>query len=116
MLLGIAAKNFNVGFLVGWAFNVAASANLPAIVCLLFWKGTTRQGMIASITVGLASSVLWLLLTKEAFQNLYGQPITNLGIMPFSQPALVTVPLALVTLIVVSLITKRAEPHSFAVA
>ena len=37
--LGILFKGLNVGFLVGWAFNVAASANLPAIVMLLFWPG-----------------------------------------------------------------------------
>src|SRR4029453_18755257 len=36
IVLGILFKNFNVSFLVGWAFNVAASANLPALVMLLF--------------------------------------------------------------------------------
>ena len=30
MALGILFKNFNVSFLVGWAFHIAASANLPA--------------------------------------------------------------------------------------
>ena len=34
----------NVTFLVGWAFNIAASANLPALVMLLFWKRTTQAG------------------------------------------------------------------------
>ena len=43
----------NVSFLVGWAFAVAASANLPAIVMILFWKKTTKQGVIAGILVGL---------------------------------------------------------------
>ena len=38
MLLGIAFKNMNVSFLVGWAFAVAASANFPAIIMMLFWK------------------------------------------------------------------------------
>src|SRR5205814_6358982 len=32
MGLGILFEKLNVGFLVGWAFNIAASANLPAIV------------------------------------------------------------------------------------
>jgi len=116
VLLGIAAKNFNVGFLVGWAFNVAASANLPAIACLLFWKGTTKQGMVASISAGLGSSVLWLLLTDAAFHDLYHLPATVHGWAPFSQPALVTVPLAFVVLVLVSLVTKqRREPQGFAV-
>ena len=40
--LGILFEQMNVSFLVGWAFSVAASANLPSLVMLLFWKGTTR--------------------------------------------------------------------------
>src|SRR5690606_5212148 len=32
MGLGIAFEKLNVSFLVGWAFNVAASANLPSLV------------------------------------------------------------------------------------
>lgn len=103
--LGIACKGLNASFLVGWAFNVAASANLPAIVMLLFWNRTTRQGMIASILVGTFSSLIWLLLTKEAFQNVYGLK-TSLGLMPFSQPAIVTIPLSFMVLVLVSLVTN----------
>ena len=57
MALGILFRGFNVSFLVGWAFNIAASANLPALVMLLFWKGTTKQGIIASVVVGMVSSL-----------------------------------------------------------
>ena len=53
MVLGIAVREMNVSFLVGWAFNVAASANLPALVMLLFWKRTTKQGITAAIIVGM---------------------------------------------------------------
>jgi cation/acetate symporter len=45
--LGIMFEGMNVSFLVGWAFAVAASANLPAILMLLFWKKTTAQGVAA---------------------------------------------------------------------
>jgi cation/acetate symporter len=112
IVLGIIFKGLNVGFLVGWAFNVAASANLPAIVMLLFWRGTTKQGMIASILTGAISSVAWLLLTKEAFQNVYGMT-AHLGYMPFSQPGLVTIPLSFIVLIGVSLVTRRRKPLGF---
>src|SRR5262249_7031097 len=37
--LGIKFQALNVTYLVGWAFSVAASANLPALVMLLFWRG-----------------------------------------------------------------------------
>src|SRR5207344_3411667 len=63
MLLGIIFKTFNVSFLVGWAFNVAASANLPALVMLLFWKRTTKQGIAAGIVVGMIASLTWLMLS-----------------------------------------------------
>ena len=109
IVLGILFKGLNVGFLVGWAFNVAASANLPALVMMLFWRRTTRQGMVASILVGLASSVAWLSLTKEAFANVYGIPGAT-GVMPFSQPGLVTIPLSFAVLVAVSLLTPRPAP------
>ncbi|MGC4033761.1 MAG: cation acetate symporter [Tepidisphaeraceae bacterium] len=112
IVLGILFQKFNVTFLVGWAFNVAASANLPAIVMLLFWRHTTKQGMIASILVGCFGSVAWLLLTKEAFQNVYGQA-GHLGYVPFSQPGLVTIPLSFVVLVVVSVLTKRTKTPGF---
>src|SRR5207249_9315893 len=64
--LGIVFKNFNVTFLVGWAFNVAASANLPALVMLLFWRRTSKQGISAAVLVGLMASLTWLVLTTEA--------------------------------------------------
>ena len=38
IVLGIIFREMNVSFLVGWAFSVAASANLPSLVMMLFWK------------------------------------------------------------------------------
>jgi cation/acetate symporter len=43
--LGIAFQGMNVSILVGWAFAVAASANLPSIIMLLFWSKTTAKGI-----------------------------------------------------------------------
>jgi len=109
MGLGILFKNFNAGFLVGWAFNVAASANLPALILLLFWKRTTRQGVIASVLAGLSSSLAYLSGSAPAFQNVYGltpAEVVERAWVPFSQPAPVTLPLALVALVVVSFLTK----------
>jgi cation/acetate symporter len=108
MVLGILFEKFNVTFLVGWAFNIAASANLPALIMLLFWSRTTKQGITASILVGMLSSLAWVLLSKEAFKDLYGLN-ESLAIVPFSQPAIVTVPLGFAVLIVVSLVTKKAQ-------
>jgi cation/acetate symporter len=108
MGLGILFEKLNVGFLVGWAFNIAASANLPAIVMLLFWRGTTRQGIVASIWIGLITSLAWLLLSAPAFKDVYGLDPAR-AIAPFTQPGLVTIPLGFFVLIAVSLATRVKE-------
>jgi cation/acetate symporter len=107
----------NVTFLVGWAFNIAASANLPALIMLLFWPRTTRQGITSSIIVGMLSSLAWVLSSKEAMQNVYGftaESAAAHAFVPFSQPAIVTVPLGFLTLILVSLLTKAESEGEIA--
>ncbi|EMI15836.1 symporter ywcA [Rhodopirellula maiorica SM1] len=111
ILLGIAFKEMNVSYLVGWAFSVAASANLPALVMLLFWKRTTKEGVISSVIVGMVSSLGWILLSADTYEKVYGWPGAD-AIAPFTQPGIVTIPLAFLTLIVVSLMTKRAESET----
>ena len=81
---------------------------------LLFWRGTTRQGIVASISVGLVSSLVWLLMSAPAYKELYGLDPTR-AIVPFSQPGLVTIPLAWMVLVIVSLITKRDSSRGFEV-
>jgi cation/acetate symporter len=108
IVLGILFKELNVSYLVGWAFSVAASANLPALVMLLFWPRTTRQGVIAAVIVGMASSLAWILLSGDTFAAVFGLPKESAPV-PFSQPGIVTIPLGFITLVVVSLMTGRAK-------
>lgn len=106
IVLGILFKGMNVGYLVGWAFSVAASANLPSLVMLLFWKGTTKQGIIAAVVVGMVSSLAWILLSADTYDKVYGLSPGD-AIVPFSQPGIVTIPLGFLTLVVVSLMTGK---------
>ncbi len=108
MILGIMFKNMNVSFLVGWAFAIAASANLPAIVMILFWEKTTHQGVVASILVGLSSSLLIVLMSQEAYDNVYGM-IGVTAPVPFNNPAIISVPLSFLTLFVVTLLTQKKK-------
>jgi cation/acetate symporter len=106
--LGILFKDLNVSYLVGWAFSVAASANLPSLVMLLFWRSTTPQGIVAAVIVGMISSLAWILLSGDTFASVYGLPKENAP-APFSQPGIVTIPLGFVTLVVVSLLTGKGR-------
>ena len=115
ILLGILFKGMNASFLVGWAFSVAASANLPSLLMLLFWKRTTKQGITAAIFVGMISSLSWILLSADSFEKVYkytAAQAAELSWVPFSQPGLVTIPLGFLTLVVVSLMTKQQPLES----
>lgn len=111
IILGILFEKFNVNYLVGWAFSVAASANLPALVMLLFWPKTTKQGITVAIFTGMITSLGWILLSADSYKGIYGwDPET--AIVPFSQPGLVTIPLGFIVLIVVSLLTQPKSEES----
>ncbi|MFH1511966.1 MAG: cation acetate symporter, partial [Bacillota bacterium] len=108
IVLGILFKNLNVSFLVGWAFAVAASANLPAILMVLFWKKTSAKGVIASIIVGLVSAMVIILLSQSTYNDVY-QLVGVKAPMPIDNPAIISVPLSFLTIIIVSLLTKKKE-------
>jgi cation/acetate symporter len=115
MVLGILFKGMNVSYLVGWAFAVAASANLPTIVMILFWKGTTAKGVLSSILVGLISSLGLILLSQETFNYVYMIPNVKAPV-PINNPAIISVPLSFLTLVVVSLMTKQNAGSDAAMA
>jgi cation/acetate symporter len=108
ILLGLAFEGMNVSYLVGWAFAIAASANLPALLMLLFWRRTTKQGIIAGVLVGLSSSLLWIVVSPDMFKNMYGMDIKD-ALVPLSQPGLVTIPLSFAAIIVASLLTSKSH-------
>ena len=105
IVLGIIFKGVNVTFLVGLAFAVAASANLPSIVMMLFWKRTTARGITASIFVGVSSSI-GLILFSPTMYELYGKdPLT--APFPLKNPGIISIPLSFLTLVAVSLLTRK---------
>jgi cation/acetate symporter len=105
IVLGILFKGMNVSFLVGLAFAVAASANLPSILFLLFWEKTTAKGIAWSIVTGITSSVLLILLSPSMFER-YGLS-SSAAIFPIDNPGIVSIPLATIVLVVVSLLTQK---------
>jgi len=105
ILLGISFKGMNVSFLVGWAFAVAASANLPSIIMLLFWKKTTAKGIAWSIGVGMISALGIILISPSMYIKYGMDPSTTL--MGLDNPGIISIPLSFLTLVVVSLMSQN---------
>jgi cation/acetate symporter len=103
--LGIAFQGMNVTFLVGWAFAVAASANLPSIIMLLFWKKTTSKGIAWSIGIGMISALGIILTSPDMYVQYKLNPASALHSL--NQPGIISIPLSFITLIVVSLLTQK---------
>jgi len=103
--LGIVFEGMNVSFLVGWAFAVAASANLPAILMILFWEKTTSKGVAASIVVGLVTALGLILISPDMWVR-YGLLPGDAPIQ-FNSPALISIPASFIALVVVSLLTRK---------
>ena len=96
--LAIALKSLNVAFLVGLAFAVAASANVPSIVLTLFWRRFNTAGMITGMLAGLVSSVVLIVLSPAVMGiDPEGAAVRKLiqhaPVFPLENPALVSVPL-----------------------
>jgi len=98
ILLAIGLRSLNVAFLVGLAFAVAASANVPAILLSLYWRRFNTTGMIAGMLVGLCAAVLLIVLSPAvmgidapgaAARHLIQRP----PLFPLDNPAIVSVPL-----------------------
>ncbi|OGI11381.1 MAG: hypothetical protein A2Y40_05905 [Candidatus Margulisbacteria bacterium GWF2_35_9] len=109
VFLGIIFQGVNVGFLVGLAFAVAASANFPSIIMVLFWKRTTAAGIVSSIFVGAIISLGIIIMGPDMFV-IYGLNRADAW-LPFGQPAIVAMPISFLTLIFVSLLTKPNQEN-----
>ncbi|MEU2263701.1 cation acetate symporter [Streptomyces sp. NPDC019645] len=92
--LGLLARDLNVAFLVGLAFAVAASANLPVLLYSLFWRNFTTRGAVWSVYGGLFPAVLLVLLSPVVSgspEALF--PDLDFQFFPLQNPGLVSVPL-----------------------
>jgi cation/acetate symporter len=103
--LGISFKGMNVSFLVGWAFAVAASANLPAILFILFWDKTTAKGVVYSIIGGIVSA-LGIILTSPTMWDRYGLDSAN-AIHRLENPAIISFTISVLIIYFVSLATQK---------
>lgn len=102
--VALAAPNLGVARAVGLAFAMAASTFCPLLLLGIWWRRLTDVGAIAGLVaggVGCGIAIGWTL----ASSTTDGWADTLM-----SQPAAWTVPLALATMVVVSLLTPDRVP------
>ncbi|WP_327432231.1 solute symporter family protein [Streptomyces sp. NBC_01236] len=92
--LGLLARDLNVAFLVGLAFAVAASANLPVLLYSLFWRSFTTRGAVWAVYGGLVPALGLVLLSPVVSgspESLF--PSVDFQYFPLQNPGLVSIPL-----------------------
>jgi cation/acetate symporter len=92
-------KDQNVAMLVGMCFGIAASTFAPALVFAVWWRKLTSQAVIIGMATGLVTSLLF------TFARFFGVD-SIIGLDVLINPALYSMPLAVVVTIVVSLMTN----------
>ncbi len=108
--LGIGFRGQNVAFLVGLAFAVAASANLPTILLSLYWRRFSTAGAVAGILVGLGACLL-LVALGPAVLGPKGIWLTGMQpLFPLENPGIVSIPLGFAAAVAASLRYPDPEP------
>jgi cation/acetate symporter len=107
--LGIAFKGQNVAFMVGLAFAVAASANLPALLLSMFYRRCTTRGAVAAIVVGTGSAIVLIFLSPTVQVELLHKAR---AIFPLKNPAVVTMPASFLAGLLVSWLWPEPESEA----
>jgi cation/acetate symporter len=104
MALGLAFKGQNVAFMVGLAFALAASGNFPALVLSIYWQRFTTAGAVAAIVTGTVTAGALIVLSPTVQVDILHH---EHAWFPLKNPALVSMPLAFVVAVVVSLLAPE---------
>jgi len=102
--LALFAAHLDAGVLVTWAFTVAASTFSPMLVLGIWWPKLTAPGAICGVLAGLLASSGAIAVT------LFGPHVSGWLAILLAQPAPWTVPLAYLTMVLVSL---RGRPPAW---
>lgn len=106
----LAGKEFNIQFLVGLAFSVAASANFPALILSLTWRRFTTLGAVMGVAFGLIGSITLIVLSPSVWpgNDTQGSPF------PLSNPAIFSVPMGFLGCVLGTYLSRREEdPAAF---
>ncbi|WP_409279217.1 cation acetate symporter [Pseudomonas defluvii] len=106
ILLGILFEKQNVAFLVGLTFGIAASTNFPVLIMAMYWKDLTTKGALAGGFVGLITALTLVILSPAVWVSVLGNAQ---AIYPYDHPALFSMPLAFLVIVLVSKLDRSAQ-------
>jgi len=96
IIMAISAQGLNVAFLVGLAFAIAASANLPAVLLTMFWKKFNTRGAVFAIYGGLGAALVLLILSPNftGAANSFIPLVTGIdfNVFPLRNPGIISIP------------------------
>src|ERR1700677_862370 len=114
IFLAIKLQAVNVAFLVGLAFAVAASANLPVIVLSIFWQRFNTAGAVAGLAFGLVSSIALIIISPSVMgidpattAASARRIIQHATIFPLKNTGIISIPLGFIAAIIATLITHE---------
>jgi len=108
VFLGIAFETQNVAFMVSLAFAIAASANFPTLFLSILWKGCTTRGAVFGGFIGLISALVMTVLSEAVWVNTLGFA-AGTAPFPYASPAIFSVPLAFLSIWVISLLDRSEQ-------
>jgi cation/acetate symporter len=109
VLLGIVFKGQNVAYMVGLAFAIACSANFPALLMSIVWRGFTTAGAVASILTGSILTVLLIIISPTVWVDVLHN---KQALFALRNPAIVSMTVAFIVGIAVSLMHTEARAES----
>ncbi len=109
IVLAIELQRINVAFLVGLAFAVAASANLPVMLLSLFWKRFNTAGACWGLGVGLVGSIALIVVSPSIMGTDDKALIHGVPLYPLKNPGIVSIPLGFLAAIVATLATRETS-------
>lgn len=114
VVLGILFKKQNIAYMIVLPFTVSSTVFFPVLILSMYWRRLTTTGVVVGGWLGLGSGALMLVLGPTIWQEILGNPAP---LFPWKYPPLFSMPIAMGTMIVVSLLDNsaraRAELDSF---
>jgi cation/acetate symporter len=101
---GLQVQRFDLNLLVGWCFAIAASTLCPLLVLGIWWRRLTWPGAVVGLVLGGGCS------TAAIVATMFGVGVNGWPAVLLGQPAIWTVPLAFLAMVIASLVSQSRLP------